>query len=295
MKTKFKIIGIMVIAFITVSCTALKNVVGEKDSADSKKTSSIEGVWKLLYSSLRDEDSFEKLTSYKVIVDGRFFLYQVNETNDIIPSTGAGGTYILYNQDNINQSYQEHVEHVFPETDIFQGREIYGNYSISGNVMKTNGSVVGSETTFEEVFERVSVENEKPAGIQGVWKLLNTGLATVPHAILYKMIVDDRFICYEVEEDGIIGQTNGMGGKLEMQDSICIETVQHVLFDKKEWQDTQIQYEYKISKFETGDILRTKNTNNSTAGTYTEVFERIVNPHKNTVYFHIRTSNKPLY
>ncbi|MDR0386155.1 MAG: hypothetical protein LBH60_08775, partial [Prevotellaceae bacterium] len=285
MKTKFKIIGIMVIAFITVSCTALKNVAGEKESADSKKTSSIEGVWKLLYSNLLDENSPEKLIRYKVIVDGRFFWYQVNEENEnIIPSAGAGGTYILYNQDNINSPYQEHLEHVFPQMDGFQGREINGSYSISGNIMKTRGSVAGNETTFEEVFEKVSVENKKSDGIQGVWKLLNTDLATVSqHVILYKMIVDDWFICYEVEEDGTISPTNGTGGTLEMQDSICFETVLHVLPYKEEWQNSQTQYEYKISEFETGDILRTNNTNNSTGETYTEIFERIVNlnnPHK---------------
>jgi hypothetical protein len=280
---------------MTASCTVLKNVVGKKDSVDSSKGSSIEGVWKLLYSNFVDEDHSTEPTRYKVFVDGHFFWYQVYE-NEIIPDEGAAGTYSLYD----NSSYRERVEYVFPEMTKLQGREIYGSYSISGNIMKTTANNImkttgsfSSEAVLEEVFEKVSVENKSFAEIKGFWRLLKTGRDDAPlHVTPYKMIVDDRFVYYEVD-GGIISNASGMDGILEMENNTCIETVQHILPEKEEWRDKQVHYDYKVSKFETGDIMRTNNTIQSTGESYTEVFERVVN--LNSSHKSIQDFRKNLY
>ena len=136
MKSKIKLISILVIAFITVSCTTLKNI-----TETNVKKSNIEGVWKLIYSDLLTTNLPQEMTQYKIIVDGRFFWYKIDEEGIIDMSDGAGGTY--YVRDN---SYTEYVEHVFPEMRSFKNTKFRTDFEVSENMLKIKGTQPNSGT-----------------------------------------------------------------------------------------------------------------------------------------------------
>jgi hypothetical protein len=249
-----------------ISCAASKNII-DVENQNKVSNSGIEGVWKLIYSDLLMENLPEEVIQYKLIVDGRFFWYKINgEDREIYMSDGAGGTYSLD-----KNSYIEHIEYVLPEMNVYQGKDYVTTFEISENILKIEGSILGTERTFKEVYEKVSTEDKNFAEIAGVWKQLNSNFVPVPKNITrYKLMVDNWFLSYDVDNNGVVSQINA-GGNLEKNDSIYAEITNHSTND--EW-DAAYHYKYTIAKFQSQkDVMKLQGERHGTA--YTELYERV--------------------
>jgi hypothetical protein len=277
MKNKIVLVSILAAMVIAISCTTSKNII---DAENQNKVnmviltkvvsnSGIEGVWKLVYSDLLTENLPENVIQYKVIADGRFFWYKFNDEERMIYlSDGAGGTYSLD-----GNSYTEHVEHVLPEMSTYQGMDYVTTFDISGNILKTEGSIFPIECGFKEVYERVSTADKNFAEIAGAWKQLNSNFVPVHKSITrYKLIVDNWFLFYDVDNGGMVSQINA-GGNLEKNDSTYAEITDHYSAVNDEWDGT---YHYKctISKFQSQkDVMKLQGERNGDA--YTELYEKV--------------------
>jgi hypothetical protein len=141
MKNKIRFISTLAILLIVVICTAQSNTTANNPD--------IEGIWKLVSVDLQTL----KVNQYKIIANGHYFWYQVNEEGDINPYNGAGGTYELN-----GNSYKEHIDHVLPQMKSFKDSVFVFDIEVSENILKLKGIIPGSQMTFNEVFERVSTK-----------------------------------------------------------------------------------------------------------------------------------------